>query len=308
MARELRGGEGDARAVAELLDACVALGLARKHWRGEGAQAATYTCSRAAQRLLVRSAPDHLVGYVRHSARVLYPLWGELGSAVREGGHRWQQVFGDAPSGVFAALYDTPEALEGFADGMASFGVLSAPAVVRAAGDALCAARHLVDLGGGTGYVALEACMQHPQLRATVVDLPSVCALGARRLAAAEDAAAARVSFKAADFFSDELPRADAYYLGRIAHDWSDEDAAKLLTRVAAALPRELRCLQLTMHPLTVRCAAADGVVILGEMLLDDDRCGPPDALLQSLNMVSGGCCAQAPRGALLTRHADTPC
>ena len=37
-------------------------------------------------------APD-LSGYVRHSARVLYPLWGALPAAVVDGSHQWHSAF-----------------------------------------------------------------------------------------------------------------------------------------------------------------------------------------------------------------------
>ena len=39
-----------------------------------------------------------------------------------------------------------------------------------------------------------------------------------------------RVSFITADFFTDDLPAADLYSLGRIIHDWDEPKILKLLT------------------------------------------------------------------------------
>src|SRR5207249_941511 len=38
--------------------------------------------------------------------------------------------------------------------------------------------RLMLDIGGNSGEFALQACRKHPALRATVLDLPTVCAVG----------------------------------------------------------------------------------------------------------------------------------
>jgi acetylserotonin N-methyltransferase len=69
------------------------------------------------------------------------------------------------------------------------------------------------------------------------------------------------------DFFSDPLPRADLYSLGRILHDWSEDKCVRLLDRIYAALP-------------------PGGALLIAEILMDDDRRGPVEAHVQSLNML----------------------
>jgi len=46
-----------------------------------------------------------------------------------------------------------------------------------------------------------------------------------------------RLSVCAGDFFTDQLPAADLYALGRILHDWGEENIRLLLRRICDALP-----------------------------------------------------------------------
>jgi acetylserotonin O-methyltransferase len=117
----------------------------------------------------------------------------------------------------------------------------------------------LVDLGGATGHLAIAACRAYPMLRATVLDLPSVEPYAREFIS--QSGVADRIDFLAADFFTDDLPPADLYSLGRILHDWDD-------VRIAALLPKIRSSLLIT------------------EVLVDEDRSGPLYALLQDLNML----------------------
>jgi SAM-dependent methyltransferase len=64
--------------------------------------------------------------------------------------------------------------------------------------------RRLMDLGGGSGVMAMALARRWPQLEATVVDVATVCDAG-RELAASQ-ALEERVSYYAADFLADPLP------------------------------------------------------------------------------------------------------
>ena len=62
----------------------------------------------------------------------------------------------------------------------------------------------LLDLGGGSGVLALALVRRHSHLAVTVVDVESVCAAG--REIVAESALGDRIAFQAADFLRDPLP------------------------------------------------------------------------------------------------------
>src|SRR5262249_49440302 len=153
------------------------------------------------------ASPRRLTGYLTYSDRVLWPMWANLADAVREGGNRWKQTF-DLDGPIFANLFRNEQDKREFLQGMHGFGLLSSPHVV--APFDLSPYRHLVDLGGATGHLAVAACRRHAQLRATVFDLPGVMPQ-ARVAIAAEADVAGRIGLTAGDFFVDQLPPADLY-------------------------------------------------------------------------------------------------
>jgi len=241
----------DPDTCARLLDACVALGLLAR-------QGAAYANSATAQAYLFRGSPSTLAGYIQYSNDVLYPLWGNLEDAIREGTHRWKQTYGlDGP--LFSHFYRTPESRREFLLGMHGFGLLSSPAVVAAFD--LTRFTRLVDLGGGTGHLPVSAAARYEGMQVAVFDLPAV--IGNAR----EFTAGSRVELIEGDFFIDPLPSADLYALGRILHDWSEPKIRTLLTKIHAALP-------------------AGGGLLIAEKLLADDLAGPVHAHMQSLNML----------------------
>src|SRR5262249_3599690 len=160
---------------------------------------------------------------------------------------------------LFDSFFQSEENKREFTWGMHGFGLLSSPEVVAAFD--LSAFRALVDLGGASGHLAVAACRRYPHLRATVFDLPSVVTL-TRAMLAAEPDVAPRVAVQAGDFFTDALPPADLYAVGRILHDWPDERVRHLLGVIFRALP-------------------PGGALLIAEKLLDDDRAGPRWAQLQ---------------------------
>ena len=86
----------------------------------------------------------------------------------------------------------------------------------------------VVDIGGGTGRL-LSAILEHnPATTGVLFELPHV-------IADATDAVSDRLRLVAGDFFVDPLPSAEAYVLMEVLHDWTDEDAGRILNAVRAA-------------------------------------------------------------------------
>src|SRR5258708_35311783 len=135
-----------------------------------------------------------------------------------------------------------------FQHGMHGFGRLSSPAVVSAFD--LSRFRRLIDLGGGTGHLAEAGRERYPHLEANVFDLPGVAKMFPGTIAG--------------DFFTDPLPQADLYSLGRIVHDWSEEKIRGLLAKIYSTLP-------------------AGGGLLIAEKLLEQ---GYMSGHMQSLNMI----------------------
>lgn len=242
-------------ALERLLDGNVGLKLLER--RGEA-----YYNQPVADTYLRKDSPHSLIGYILYSDRALYPMWGHLEDAVREGTNRWHQTFG-TPGPIFDQFFRTEESMQSFIMGMHGFGVLSSPAVVGAFD--LSGFHRLVDLGGATGHLTIAACEAYPSLRGVVLDVSRVIPLA--REMAAKSTANDRITCIAGDFFQDELPEGDLYALGRIVHDWSEARIELLLRRVYDRLP-------------------GGGALLIAERLLEEDKSGPLNALMQSLGML----------------------
>lgn len=242
-------------ALERILGACTAFGLLSI----DGAQ---YRNRPVATRFLRIESPETLAGYILYSDRVLFRLWAHLEEAVREGTNRWEQEFGRR-EGIFEHFFSSEKDKLTFLAGMHGLGRLSSPAVVVAF--ELGKFRHLVDVGGGSGHLAIEACRRYPELRGTVFDLPPVVPVARKYIAEAglDD----RIRVLAGDFFADPLPAADLYSLGRILHDWSDDKVVFLVRKIYGHLP-------------------PGGGLLICEKILNEQRDGPGGAYLQSLNML----------------------
>jgi acetylserotonin N-methyltransferase len=203
----------DCKELPRLLEACVALGLLEKR---DG----VYLNTAEADKYLRSDSPDSLTGYIHYSDEALYPMWAHLEDAVREGTSRWKQTFG-VEGGIWAGYFRTEETKRNFLKGMHGFGRISSPAV--AAAFDLSQFHRLIDLGGASGHLVESIRERYPNMQAQVFDLPEVAKLYPGTIAG--------------DFFSDPLPVADLYSVGRILHDWSDEKIARLLAKIYAALP-----------------------------------------------------------------------
>lgn len=255
LAVRLLGPAAATEALERLLDACLGMGLLCKL---NGA----YANQPVAEAYLCDRSPLSLTGYVLYSNEALFPMWAHLEDAIREGTPRWTQTFGWSGS-LFEHFFKTDERQRSFLRGMHGFGQLSS-APVAAAFD-LARFRRMADLGGATGHLAIAVCERHPELRATVFDLPQVIATTREFVAAS--VARNRIEPIAGDFFRDDLPSADLYSLGRVLHDWPEHRIRLLLSKIYQALP-------------------PGGALLVAEKLLDEDKSGPTPVHMQSLNML----------------------
>ena len=246
----------NADALERLLDACIGLGLLE---RGDDGR---YANTAPAKAYLCRETPGTLAGYVLFSDQALYAMWGNLESAVREGSNRWRQTF-QMEGNMFEHFFRDADSMGGFLLGLHGYGVISSPRVVAAFD--LSRYKKLIDLGGGSGHLAIAACERYPNLRAAVFELPRVIEF-AREMAQLSPAAD-RIEMIAGDFFREDLPEADLYSVGQILHDWGEDKINLLLKKIYERLP-------------------SGGALLIGEKLLDAGKRGSIAAHLQSLNML----------------------
>lgn len=133
------------------------------------------------------------------------------------------------PGGLFSYLREHPDQAAVFDRAMTAKSHANIPHILDAydfAPDGTVA-----DVGGGRGHFLQALLEGHPGTKATLVELPEVI----DRLSA--DAALESVRLVAADFFTDTLPAADVYVLMDIIHDWSNDDAVRILSNIRRSAP-----------------------------------------------------------------------
>ena len=99
-------------------------------------------------------------------------------------------------------------------------------------------ARTVIDIGGGRGGLLASFLAKHKSLKGILFDQAKVIAQPDALIDGALEDRCARA---AGNFFEAVPAGADVYLLKRILHDWSDEDAVRILTCVRKALRSEAR-------------------------------------------------------------------
>jgi len=207
----------NARATELLLNALVAMRLVRK-------DDDRFKDTEVSRTYLASSSPTSYAGFVRFDAS-LWPLWGDLATTVRTG----------APARSPDMFQSSPGDTARFIDAMAS--------LVQARGDArvlaetldLRGARRLLDVGAGPGTYAIELCRRHPELRATIFDLPGTLEVTRRHVGAS--GLGDRITLVAGDYLRDPLPADhDLVFLSNVVHGEDEETNRALMRKIHGAL------------------------------------------------------------------------
>jgi cyclopropane fatty-acyl-phospholipid synthase-like methyltransferase len=124
----------------------------------------------------------------------------------------------------------------------------------------------VLDIGAGSGVWGIALAKQSPQVRIRATDWPNVLEVTkrvAQRHGVAERLTTAPGDFSEADFGSGH----QVATIGHILHSEGVERSKRLLKKVFNAL-------------------APGGVVAIQEFVPNDDRTGPPNALIFAVNML----------------------
>ena len=195
--------------------------------------------------------------------RLIQESWSELEYCVRTGEPAFRKTAPDADA--FTAMSKDPEQAKIFDEAMATTAPMTAAAVAGAYD--FSAFRTVVDVGGGNGAILTGILAAHPGVRGIVFDQPATAERAKEKIAAV--GLSERCQVVGGDFFR-ELPRADAYVLKHVIHDWNDEKAIAILRNCRRAMERSGKVLILEgVYPpridrsLESRGAAANDVNML---------------------------------------------
>jgi hypothetical protein len=121
-----------------------------------------------------------------------------------------------------------------------------------------------IDVGGGIGIHAIEACKKFLQLKAKILEKDRVVGFGENfvKMHKMEN----KIEFLHCDFFVDEMPIGDVYFLSDILHDWDDQKCCFILEQVFKKLEN-------------------GGILLIHEIFFNDCKTGPWSAAAYNLSM-----------------------
>lgn len=166
-------------------------------------------------------------------AQLLYLPFSKLTESMVSGQNLGLEFFPGEGTTLYERLGATPE-LEGvFHRWMSSLSAQGLPPRLVAE---LEDRSHVLDVGGGDGTNALLLAKAHPRLKVTVLDLPSICARAAQKIADAE--MGDRIDVMGCNIREERLPLgADAVLFSRIFNIYSEAQNQYFVHEAARVLP-----------------------------------------------------------------------
>ena len=246
IARKARASQ---RGVNAILDVLVSLQLLQR-------KGARFSLTPESSAFLVSTKPVFYGTFFRHVSDQLIPPWLRLSEIVRTG----------RPS----KAVNRKEGAKFFADFVESLFPLSFPAAT-ALGEHLGIRKakspvSVLDIGAGSGVWSISLAKQSPRVRIHAVDWPEV--LKVTRRVAQKHGLANRLTTAPGDFFSADFGKGhQVATVGHILHSEGRERSRRLLKKIFDAL-------------------APGGTIAIQEFVPNDDRTGPPNALIFAVNML----------------------
>ena len=231
-----------------LMTALTGLGLTVKS--GDG-----FANSAAAEAFLVRGAKHDFGDYLRlQVGRQMYPLMDQIGDALTG-------RLADGATDSYATWFADAEQARLYSESQHAGSLGPARGLARRVD--LTGARHLLDVGGGTGAFAITLCRAFPELRATILDLPNVAEIGA--------------AFVADAGLSDRI----SYAMGdALAADWPGAQDVILMSYLLSGVPDHAH------DGLIARAfdhLAPGGRLLIHDFIVDEERTGPKNTALWQL-------------------------
>jgi ubiquinone/menaquinone biosynthesis C-methylase UbiE len=216
----------------------------------------TYSLTPESNAFLVSGKAGFIGGMFKHTSQIL-PNWLKLVDAVKTG----KPVKSVNQEGTGADFFrEFVEDL--FASGYAAAQALANSLDLKSAHKPL----RVLDIAAGSGVWSIAIAKKYPDAHVTVVDWPGVipvCQKVTSRMGVAD-----RFDYRPGDLL--QLEFGGGYQvatLGHILHSEGEQRSRQLLKKVFAAL-------------------APGGTIAISEMIPNEDRAGPPHAMLFAINML----------------------
>jgi hypothetical protein len=248
------------RHVYDFLDTLVSLGFLEREGIWDTAQ---YSNTTDTDIFLDENKPSYIGGILKMGNHRLYRFWADLEEGLITGQPQNETKGSLVGDSGFEKLYESPERLREFVNAMSGIQMGNFMALVKKFN--FSNYKTLCDVGGADGWLSIQVANAHPNIQCTTTDLKQVEPLANEKIARFN--LAGRIKFHAHDFFKDPIPSADVITMGNILHGMTEEVKKETIKKVYDALP-------------------ANGVFIVIENLIDNERRQNTFGLLMSLNML----------------------
>jgi hypothetical protein len=236
-----------------------------------------------ASRLLRADHPQSLRQLARmFGLNALWPMVGDIEYSIKTGLPAADHVL---TGGLWGYLSSDPEASRVFDDAMTGKAHGQVAGVLTAYD--FSGARTVADIGGGRGHLLRAILAENPSMNGVLFDQPHVVG---------QVQTSERLTPQGGNFFSDTLPACELYLLMEVIHDWDDDHARQILSRIRASAPPGAR------------------VLLIERLIPDNDVPSFPRTLDLWMLMISGKqrsldeyAALLAATGFRFTRAVDTP-
>lgn len=271
--------------------ALVSLGLlkANKNQKGEK----TFVNTQLSAQFLDKGKSTYIGDVIAMFDERLYKRWDKLSDALRtnkpvgekqgediesvfekaKSNQELEQVKGEQGGEIKSTMFEKAkssgeteiEHVQKFTRAM--YGISVGPAMVLSKRVDFSKYKKMMDIGGGSGVYAIQVVANNPgNMSAVVLDSKPVCQVTNEYIQQfnLQD----KVRTMEFDFFNDQMPKdCDVAFLSHVIHIFDREKNIKLLKRIHDSLPE-------------------DGMIIISEWLLNDEKTGPVPSSLMGLTMI----------------------
>ena len=209
---------------------------------------------------LDREKPSYIGGWLEMGSRRLYPMWASLTDALRTGNRQSESKDG---GDHFQVLYQDAGRMKLYLGAMTGLSMATNHAIAREFpwGNY----RSFADIGTAQGGLPVQVALSHPHLEGIGLDFSPVRSVFKDYVSSF--GLDQRLRFQESDYRVDTLPAVDVLVMGHILHNEDLEGKRGLIAKAYDAL-------------------APDGVLLVYEALIDDERRVNTFGLLLSLHML----------------------
>ncbi|MCU0289764.1 MAG: acetylserotonin O-methyltransferase [Acidobacteria bacterium] len=164
--------------------------------------------------------------------------WADLLESVEKGKDIYRIKYGQT---YFQWLENHPEEQRIFDEAMVNLSNLSNGPIAVAY--KFSHYKSIVDIGGGFGPQLAVILKANPHLKGTLFDIERVVRASQKEATLNNEILKDRVEFVSGDFFAGVPGGKDIYFMKSILHDWSDDDAVKILMSCRKSMHKNSRLL-----------------------------------------------------------------